>query len=195
VEGNALPSAAPSAVAAASAQATPAATAKAAAKPQDILYQLTDFGHAESFTPLYARPLFWAAQLVPLVALLGLGGWKTRQARIGNREAQRIAALQHEAADLMRKLRRDDASPQEYFAQASRAVQVKTALARKLDPNVVDAEAAVNAFALGETERVQLRRLFARSDEVRYSGTQSGTDTISPQDRQEVLELIGNLRA
>lgn len=196
VEGNALPAASPSAVAAASAQPTQAPADKATTKPQDILYQLTDFGRAQSFTPLYAQPVFWTAQLVPLFALLGFAGWKTRQARIGNREAQRLAALHHEAADLMRKLRRDDASPQEYFAQASRVVQVKTALAsrhRGIDPNVVDAETAVNAFGLSETERAQLRRLFARSDEVRYSGAQNGG--ISPQDRHEVLQLIENLRA
>ena len=196
VEGNALPPAASSAVATASAQPSPAApgpATPATTKPQDILYQLTDFGRAQPFTPLYARPVFWTAQLVPLFVLLGLAGWKVRQAKIGNREAQRVAALHQEATDLMRRLRRDDASPQEYFSQASRAVQVKTALVRNVDPNVVDVEAAVNAFGLGETERAQLRRLFARSDEVRYSGAQNGG--MSPQDRHEVLALIENLRA
>lgn len=201
VQGNALPSVAPSAVAAASAQPRPGgpgSATPATTKPQDILYQLTDFSRAQSFTPLYAQPVFWIGQSIPLLALLGLGGWKVRQAKIDNREAQRIAALHHEAADLMRRLRRGDASPQEYFSQASRAVQVKTALAsrsRGIDPNVVDVEAAVNAFGLGETERAQLRLLFARSDEVRYSGQQNGAETISPQDRHEVLELIENLRA
>jgi hypothetical protein len=159
------------------------------------LYQLSDFGRAQPFTPLYARPVFWTAQLVPLFALLGLAGWKVRQAKIGDREAQRVAALHQEAADLMRRLRRNDASPQEYFSQASRAVQLKTALVRNVDPNVVDVDAAVNAFGLGETERAQLRRLFARSDEVRYSGAHNGAGKISPQDRDEVLELIENLRA
>jgi hypothetical protein len=74
-------------------------------------------------------------------------------------------------------------------------VQVKTALVRNVDPNVVDVDAAVNAFGLGETERAQLRRLFARSDEVRYSGAHNGAGTISAQDRHAVLELIENLRA
>jgi hypothetical protein len=195
VEGNALPSAA---VAAASAQpgpAVPGPATPATTKPQDILYQLTDFGRALTFTPLYARPVFWTAQLVPLFALLGLAGWKVRQTKIGNREAQRVAALHQEAADLMRRLRRNDASPQEYFSQASRAVQVKTALVRNVDPNGVDVEAAVNAFGLGETERAQLRRLFARSDEVRYSGAHNGAGKISAQDRHEVLQLVENLRA
>jgi hypothetical protein len=195
VEGNALPSAAP-AVAAASAPPSPAATARPAEKPQDILYQLTERpAYVQSFTPLYARPIFWTAQLAPLVALLGLAGWKNRQARIGNRAAQRIAALHQEAGELMRRLRKGNASPQEYFAQASRAVQVKTALVRNVDPNAVDIDTAVNAFGLGEAERAQLGRLFARSDEVRYSGVHNGAEKISPQDRDEVLELIENLRA
>src|SRR2546423_3982518 len=76
-------------------------------KPQDILYQLTDRpATAESFTPLYTRPIFWTAQLVPLLALIAFAGWKIRQTRIDNREARRMAALQHEAAGLMHKLRR-----------------------------------------------------------------------------------------
>src|SRR6266704_2385805 len=69
---------------------TPATTSAVPAKPQDILYQLTERGRVQSFTPLYVRPIFWTAQLIPLVALLGLAGWKMRQIRIGNREAHRI---------------------------------------------------------------------------------------------------------
>jgi len=194
VEGGAAP--APAVVASQPGPAaTVAASAKPSPKPQDILYQLTERPKvAQSFTPLYARPLFWTAQFVPLLALLGLIGWKATQARRENREAQRIAALRHEAAELMQKLRRNDSSPQEYFSQASRAVRVKTALARNIDPNAVDAETAATAFDLDENERTQLRRLFERSDELRYSGAPNGTETISPESRREVLDLLENLR-
>src|SRR5437773_7804028 len=44
---------------------TPASTAK----PQDILYQLTDLGRVRSFTPIYARPVFWIATLAPFILL------------------------------------------------------------------------------------------------------------------------------
>ena len=194
VEGGAAP--APAVVASQPGPAaTVAASAKPSPKPQDILYQLTERPKvAQSFTPLYSRPLFWTAQLVPLLALLGLIGWKATQARRENREAQRIAALRHEAAELMQKLRRNDSSPQEYFSQASRAVRVKTALARNIDPNAVDAETAATAFDLDENERTQLRRLFERSDELRYSGAHNGAETISPESRREVLDLLENLR-
>ena len=175
--------------------ATPASATTSAvpAKPQDILYQLTERGRVQSFTPLYLRPIFWMAQLIPLLALLGLAGWKMRQARIGNREARRIAALQHEAAELMRKLRRNDVSPREYYAEASRAVRVKAALARNADPNTIDAETAADTFGLNGDSRERLKRLFEQSDELQYSGAHNGSERISPENRRDVLELIEDL--
>jgi hypothetical protein len=168
-------------------------------KPQDILYQLTDRpATAESFAALYTRPVFWTVQFVPLLALIGFAGLKIRRARIDNRQARRIAALQHEAAELMHKLRRNAASPREYYAEASRVVRVKTALASgggEIDPNVVDAETAADTFKLNSDSRDQLRRLFEQSDEWQYSGAHNGPATISPENRREVLELIENLRA
>jgi len=191
VEGTAVAAAQPSAGTLAP---QPGAATPATAKPQDILYQLTEFGRVQSFTPIYARPVFWMVQIFPLAALLGFVGLKLRQAKIDNRQAQRIAALQHEAAELMRKLRRNDVSPEEYFSKASRAVRVKAALAKSIDPNTVDPEMAANAFQLDENSREQLRKLFARSDELRYSGRPNGARTISPHDHDEVLHLIENLR-
>ena len=167
-------------------------------KPQDILYQLTDRpATAESFAPLYTRTVFWTAQLIPLLALIGFAGWKIRQTRIDNREARRIAALQHETSELMHKLRRNAASPREYYAEASRVVRLKTALASgssRIDPNVVDAETAADTFKLNTDSRDQLRRLFEQSDEWQYSGAHNGPATISPENRREVLELIENLK-
>jgi hypothetical protein len=194
VQGGTAPS--PSAVASQPAATAPtAAAAKAAPKPQDILYQLTERpAHAQSFTPLFARPIFWIAQLIPLAAMLGFAGWKIRQAKIDNRDARRTGALQQESTDLLRRLRRAEVSPQEYFSDASRAVRVKTALAKNVDPNAVDAEMAAATFQLDENSRAQLRRLFERSDELRYSGRPNGAGTISPENRREVLELIENLR-
>jgi hypothetical protein len=184
--------------------ATPATAARAASpaptanKPQDILYQLTDLPtKAESFAPIYTRNVFWVAQLFPLLALIGFAGWKIRRARIDNREAQRIAALQHEATDLMHKLHRNDVSPREYYAEASRVVRVKAALAsgnRRIDPNMVDVETAAETFKLNSDSRDRLRRLFEQSDEWLYSGAHNGPGRVSAENRREVLELIENLR-
>jgi hypothetical protein len=176
----------------------PVPATQSTAKPQDILYQLTERPRAaESFAPFYTRRVFWGAQLIPLLALIGFAVWKIRRAKINNREVQRMAALHHEAAQLMHKLRRNDASPREYYAEASRVVRVKTALAsasRGIDPNVVDAETAADTFKLNSDERDQLRRLFEQSDEWQYSGAHNGPGRISPESRREVLELIENLK-
>src|SRR5207247_8701180 len=106
---------------------------------------------AESHAPLYTRPILWSAELVQCLALIAFVGWKIRQTRIGNREARRIAALQHEAAELMQTVRRNAASPRQYYAEASRVVRVKTALASRsggIDPNAVDAETAADTFKM-----------------------------------------------
>ncbi|HVF71998.1 MAG TPA: BatD family protein [Chthoniobacterales bacterium] len=162
---------------------------------QQILHQLADWpGRNQSFTPLFARRSFWLAQLVPLLALLGFGAWKIRARHLNNREALRREALQQEAAALHRSLRRDDVSPEEYFSRASRAVQIKTALLRDLDPNLVDAEMAAAAFGLDEVTRSRLRQLFEKSDEARYSGGQNGIRLLPSETRHEVLELIDTLR-
>jgi BatD DUF11 like domain len=189
----------------AGASTTPATAAARAAspvpnanKPQDILYQLTDRPQTtESFAPLYTRNIFWAAQVFPFLALIGFAGWKIRRARINNREAQRIAALQHEATDLMHKLHRNDVSPREYYAEASRVVRVKAALAsgnRRIDPNLVDLETAADTFKLNSDSRDRLRRLFEQSDEWQYSGAHNGPGRVSPESQREVLELIQNLK-
>jgi hypothetical protein len=193
VEGGAAP--ATTAAVPATASATPATiAAKTSSKPQDILYQLTERpSRSQSFAPLYARPVFWSAQIIPLLGLLGFLGWRIRQRRLGDREARRRAGLQQESVELLRRLRRSELSPQEYFSDASRAVRIKTALAKNMDPNAVDAETAAAVFELGENERAQLHRLFQRSDELRYSGRANGAGTILREDRRQVLELIESL--
>ena len=167
-------------------------------KPADILYQLTERPAAtESFAPLYTRPVFWIAQLVALLVVIGFAGWNVHRAKADNREARRIAALQHELAERMRKLHRADASPREYYAEASRAVRVKAALAsgnRQVDPNTVDAETAADTFDLNGDSRERLRRLFEQSDEFQYSGVHNGSGKISSENRRDVLELIENLK-
>jgi hypothetical protein len=178
--------------------AAPSATPSPTAPPQpaDILAQLDDRNVGQqSFTPLYQQRGFWAAQLLPLLGLGGFVAWKLRQRRLGDREALRVAHLQTEAAELQRKLRVNGGSPQEYVANASRVVQLKAALARNIDPNVVDAETAASAFRLDESKRAQLQKLFAHSDEFRYSGGTNGGRVLTPAEKQEIVELVESLRA
>jgi hypothetical protein len=169
-----------------------------AARPatqQEILHQLTEFpAETQSFTPFYLRRPFWLAQLIPLLLLTGFVFWRIRVAHANNREVRRREALQHEATALQRSLRREDVSPEEYFSRASRAVQLKTALLQNVDPNSVDAETAAAAFRMDEASRLRLRRLFEKSDEARYSGGGNGIRLLPTETRNEVLELIDNLR-
>lgn len=193
IEGGAA--AAPTPAAAASAASSPASVQQPQPAQQDILYQLTDPPAAlQSFTPFYVRASFWIAQGVALLGLLGLVAWKVRQAKLHNREAQRLAALHEEASALERKLRRVQGTPQEYFADASRAIQIKTALIKKLNPNAIEAEDVARAFNVDEETRNRLRRLFARRDELRYSGGHNGAETISPEVREDVTQLLEQLR-
>ncbi len=193
VEGGAAP--APSgAIASASATPRPAAHPTPAAHAEDILYQLTDSPHwVQSFAPIFLRPAFWVGQALPLLALIGFFGWESRKRRLADRERQRMEAWEEETAELQKRLRRADDPPDRYFAGALRVVQLKTALARRMEPNSVDAEAAVSAFQLDDEKRARVRELFRRSDELRYSGRQNGHDPINEQTRREVLDLIENL--
>jgi hypothetical protein len=173
--------------------ANTAATPTPVARPADILYQLNDLGRVRSFSRLYFRSTFWIAQLAPLAALLGFIGWKIRRAKIGDREAQRAAARQHEMAKLLRELRRSDVSPQVYFSQAARVVQLKTAVAKNISPDAVDAEATAQVFDLGENEQAQMRALFDRNDELRFSGGGNGSSRMSKSEQQEILRLVESL--
>src|SRR5881275_1247955 len=179
---------------------TPATSAQPAPggqqKAQDILHQINDRGKIVSnFAPVYARKEFWLAQLLPLTFALGLMGWKVQNVRASNRAALRAAQLQHERDELLRKLRRDQLAPREYFSDASRVVQLKTALKQtNIEPATVDAETAARVFELNAEQSERMRRLFATSDEFRYSGAGNGESALSSDGRRETLELIESLR-
>jgi hypothetical protein len=196
VEGGATP---PPAIASAP-TTSPAAAAPPSAPPQaqDILYQLTEHGRWDrKFVPVAMAPTFWAAQILPFLGLIGFFGREMRRRRLENREGLRRAAWENETAELRRKLRRGDDPADRYFAEAMRLVQLKTALAaspnRKIEPHTVDAETAVAAFDLPEEKRAQMRELFRRNDELRYSGRQNGNGGVAEQTRLEVMDLIESL--
>jgi len=197
VEGGAAPGATPAIASAAT--PPPPATAKPTVAPQgqDILYQLSDHrGWGMTFTPVFRRPAFWAAQGVPFLGLISFFGWEMRKRRQQNREGLRRAAWEQETAELQRKLRLAKDPPDKYFAEALRVVQLKTALvarSRGLEPNAVDAEAAVAAFNLPEAQSNRVRELFRRSDELRYSGGENGNGAVATETQREVLELIESL--
>jgi len=192
VEGNAP---AASAIAGTSPSASTPPVPGGQQKTQDILHQINDRGKmVSSFAPVYARKEFWLAQLLPLTLALGVMGWKVQNVRASNRAALRAAQLQHERDELLRKLRRDQLAPREYFSDASRLVQLKTALKQtNIEPGTVDAETAARVFDLNAEQSERMRRLFATSDEFRYSGAGNGESALSSDGRRETLELIESL--
>ena len=187
VEGNAQP-----APAVAGAAAAPNLAGRQ--KPQDILHQIDERGKiVPTFAPLYTRPGFWLAQLFPLAFVVGLLGWRVRNVRASNRAALRAAQLHHEKDELLRKLRRNQLPPRDYLSDASRVVQLKTALKENnIEPATVDAETAARVFALDPEQSERMRRLFAKSDELRYSGG-GGDGALTSDGRREALELVENL--
>ena len=164
-------------------------------KARDILHQINERGKiVRSFAPFYARAGFWLAQILPFTFALGLLGWKVQNMRSSNRAALRAAQLQHERDELLRKLRRHQLAPREYFSDASRVVQLKTALKQmNIEPATVDAETAARVFDLNAEQSERMRRLFATSDELRYSGAGNGESGLSSDGQRETLELIESL--
>jgi hypothetical protein len=197
VEGGAAPSATPAIASAARTPPTATAQPTVAPREEDILYQLTDHGGWDrSFRPVFERPVFWAVQGIPFLALVGFFGLEMRRRRLENRAGQRRLAWEQETAELHRKLRRGDDPADKYFAEALRVVQLKTALAargRAVEPNTVDAETAVAAFDLPDEKRARMRELFRQSDELRYSGRGNGNGAVAEETRREVLDLIDSL--
>jgi BatD DUF11 like domain len=186
VMGNAVPS--PSAAVA----AAPTAAPKPVSGSQEILQQIPEPGKiVTTFAPLWARKEFWLAQFIPLLVVCGLAGWKIRTAHAANRAELRAAEFRREADELLRSLRRENLSPAQYFFDASRVVQLKTALKTNVAPATVDAERASRAFALDESRAEQLRQLFSTNDELRYSGAANGA--VSPERRKQALALLESL--
>ena len=177
-------------------QAPPAPNSQGATSqqpPPQLLPLMRERGKiVHSFAPLYAQKEFWLAQVFPLAIAIGLVGWKIQRGRRSNWAAMRAAGFQRETDELLRKLRRDALPPPEYFSDASRVVQLKTALKQNIEPSAVDADTAARVFALDEERSERMRQLFAISDELRYSGKANGS--VSPDHRREALKLIESLR-
>jgi hypothetical protein len=195
VEGEALPAPSAASSAAPAQSAAPAAAPQITARPGEILSQLDDRRQEPaSFVPIFLKKEFWLAQLFPLAALIAYSIWKVRSARRRNLHAVRTAALQREADALRRKLRRSDSRPADFYANASRVIQIRSALLSGTDPDRIDAAAATKALRVDENAQAQIRTIFERRDELRYSGSANGFDSLPQDEREQLVEFVEELQ-
>jgi hypothetical protein len=190
VEGAAAPSPTPALVAAATvATPTPAATPQ----PSDIQYIQLDPGTwGASFEPVWRTRRFWLVQLLPLSALLGLGGWQWWRTKGTGEAARRGASLRRARQIALNALSREKIPTGDFYDAVIRVLQIETVLrdGTLREPSTVDAETACRSLDYETAEAV--RRLFATHDQWRYAGVGSGNEApaIYPDQRQQALETL-----
>jgi len=197
VEGAAAPASTPG-TSAAAASATPAASPAATPIPKanDIQYIRVDAGRWKvDFAPVWSQRGFWLVQLVPLAALLGLGGWQWRRLRLGDGAARRLARLRQAKAEAGRVLRDKKTPTGAFFDAAIRVFQLEAALGDRrgeLEPETVDAETACASRTLDCETAEGVRRVFAMHGELRYAGAGAGgaSGEVHPDQRERVLQIL-----
>jgi hypothetical protein len=195
VEGEALPAPSAASSSAPAQSVAPSGTPQVTARPGEILSQLDDRRQEPAtFVPIFLKKEFWLAQLFPLAALIAYLILKVRKARRRNLHAVRMAALQREADELRRKFRRKDSRPADFYADASRAIQVRSALLSGTDPERIDAAEATKVLRADEQARAQIRTIFERRDELRYSGSANGFDSLPQDERERLVEFVEELQ-
>lgn len=187
---SAAPAPAPAAVASA-ASATPPPPPPV----HDIQYLRVDPGTvAAGFDPAWRTRGFWAAQSLPLAALLALGGWQWRRTRQNDSLLRRASRLRQAKVEAQRVLQQAETNAADFYDAAVRVLQLETALGRFAaggEPGAVDAEAACASRPLDCETAEGVRRLFATHDELRYAGVGSGSSApVYPDQRERVLQLL-----
>ena len=186
VEGGAAPAPVPVAKANPAPEPTPPPEpAKEVVK--DIVGPKYEFGLArDSFEPLYRSRVFWLAQGVPLLALIGLLGARFLRK---DEAANRAAALKRERDELRRKVR-SETGHAEFFQAAVRLVQVDTALATGRSDASVDAQAARAARTLDEETAAGIEEIFSKRAELLYAGSARSDGRISENDKDRALTAL-----
>lgn len=176
----------------AAAQAAPAAPPPRPSS--DIQYLRTDMGSAVGgLGPVWQARGFWAVQGLAACAFAAFGGaqWWRGRARDGAR--RRAAKLRREREKALATLHREAATAPEFFTAAIRAIQITTALARRLpeplEPATVDADAACASRELDCETAEGVRRIFAAHDELRYAGSRAA-GPIAADQRARVLQIL-----
>jgi hypothetical protein len=174
------------------AQGTPAAN-----QPQqrtsapDIAYIRADSsGWGESFQPLYQNGVYWTAQGVPLVALLGFVGIEFKRKRAADEQARRLALWRREKDAALSTMHRRDLPENELYQAAARALRLEAAMQLGRDPETLDGTEVAGARALDEATAERVRELFDQQAELLYAGTSSGRKPASAETRAAALDTV-----
>ena len=174
------------------AKATPAI--EPAATPEPAKAVVTDIvgvkyergARKDSFEPMYRSRIFWIAQGVPALVLLGFLGARFLRK---DEATSRVAALRRERGELWRKVRGETAHA-EFFQKAARLVQVETALATGRPDASVDAAAARASRALDEETAAGIDEIFSKRAELLYAGSAGNDGRISENERDRALTVL-----
>lgn len=155
---------------------------------------LTAGSYTRSFAPAYHSPVFWAAQAVPLLALL-LGFLEARRRhRLENdpefaRSQQVSTALRDEIARMDQACRDQDAPT--FFASARDAIRLKLGERWKMPPYAITQD-LIRERAPQHSDSLQ--QLFDVADELSYSG-RSAADTSLEDWRRAVMDQLRSLES
>jgi len=166
--------------------------------PQDILPIKEQFGAlAPAGPPLLTRPVFLAAQSLPVLAWLATFVWRKRADSLANnprlRRQRRVAQLVREGSNDLRRLAAENNSD-EFFATLVRLLQEQ--LGERLDcPASSITEAAIDErlalLGAPETTLASLRELFQLCNQARYAPMRTSGElaAVIPQFENAVREL------
>ncbi len=188
VEGGAPPASVSPPIAGANLEAQPPPTPEPSKEVvKDIVGLKYEFGtERNSFEPIYRSRIFWIAQGVPALALIGLLG-----ARFFRKDEakSRAATLKREREELWRKVR-SEAGHAEFFQTAARLVQVETALVTGRPEASVDAQAARALRDLDEETAAGIDEIFNKRAELLYAGAAASDGRISEQEKDRALTAL-----
>jgi hypothetical protein len=152
---------------------------------------------AQVAPPLVTRPVFLAAQGLPVFALLAAFGWRKRADSLANnprlRRQRRVAQLVREGLNDLHRLAAENNSD-EFFATLSRLLQEQ--LGERLDcpaSSITEAVIDERLVLLGtpETTLAGLRELFQLCNQARYAPMRTSGElaAVIPQFDNAVREL------
>ena len=178
------------------AEATPPSAHVQAATPapepqKGILYIRTDFALGDaSFQPLYEKPGFWAAQLVPLCALAGFAAVRRRTAKTRSERARHLAEFRREKNALLRVMKTQDVSYPRFLEAATRLVQLETANITQKPAALIDADAACDSRRIASSTAGVVKEIFASHEELNYSGGAGQATMMPPEKRSRFLAAL-----